>query len=136
MRVVNVFRVVTVVAMVVSLVAGFLRPELFGVLREVLLWLIPLWIGVLFLVQAAAAPSVTGEPAFQVWWDRIRGRGWTCRRCGAKHAGDVPYCPECGEMRGAGKADGGPWTCEVCESENVPEAAACARCSVPRPGGG
>ena len=133
MKVYTVFRIATVVLMAATLVFGLARPDFFPALRRILVWLVPVWIGVLFVVQTLTTPDSTGTTAVERWSNRLLGKKWTCPDCGAAYRQDVPLCSECGELRPDTATDGRPWVCEVCEAENEPEAVSCQRCTVPRP---
>ena len=135
MHLARILRVGTVVLMASTLLAGFIWPDLFPLLRKILVWLIPLWIALLFLAQTVATPSPEGVTPLQVWWDRLKGRSWTCKGCGRRYPLDVPLCSECAELRPEPVASGPQsWVCAVCGAENGAEASACLRCTMPRLG--
>jgi hypothetical protein len=99
MRLTTVVRAGTLAAMAASLVLGFFGPGFFTAARTTLLWLIPAWIAVLFLVQTLTTPNASGTTPLEAAWNRLRGRTWTCPRCGRRHLLHVPLCGECGELR-------------------------------------
>ncbi len=129
MLLVRILRVGTLALMAGALLVVLRRPDLMPAFRKTLVWLIPIWIAMLFLAQTLVQPDTAGRTPLRVWWDRLRGRSWTCDGCGRRYPLDVPLCGECARLRPESA-----WVCEVCETKNEPEAAACVTCTVPRPG--
>lgn len=99
MRLTTLVRTGTLAVMAGSLVFGYFRPEFFPAVRTILVWLIPTWIALLFVLQTLATPDATGTTPLEAWWNRLRGRSWTCPRCGRRYPLDVPLCGDCGELR-------------------------------------
>ena len=95
----RILRLGTLTLMAVSLAVMSVRQDLLPTFGQVLRWLIPVWIVVLFAAQALAS----GEPARGTPLDKLRnrlfGRRWRCPGCGRPYYLDVPICEECAELR-------------------------------------
>lgn len=131
MRFFRAFRILTLALMALSLLVVLARPEVLPALWKMLIWIVPLWIGLLYAVQALVTPDADGVSPLEALRSRWRGETWTCPGCGEAVPRHVAICIDCGELRPEPA-----WTCEVCESENAPGNLVCERCKVPRPGGG
>ncbi len=130
MTLVRFIRHFTLAMMAASLLAGLYRPELFEIWAPVFRWLIPVWIIVLFVVHGFAHNEAAEASPLEVWWNRIRGRGWECPKCGKKYGRETAICLDCAELR-----PDPPWLCPNCSKTNGPDARFCRRCKVPRPTG-
>ena len=114
--------------MAVSLAVMYTRQDLLPAFWQVLRWLIPLWIVVLFAAQAL----VSGRPESGTPLDKLRNRllrrKWSCPGCGRQYFKDVPIREDCAELRP--EPD---WTCEVCGTVSRATDLICRECKVPRP---
>lgn len=99
MRAALLIRVAILALMAAALAAGFLRPGSFQVLRQAFYWLVPAGIAAIFLLLTLTTPDAAGTTPLATWRNRLRGRRWTCPRCGRAYPLDVPLCGECGELR-------------------------------------
>ncbi len=99
MRVALVLRVAILALMTAALVAAYFRPDFLPVVRKMFYWLVPVGIAVIFLVLTLTKPDATGTTPLAALWNRLRGRRWTCPRCGRAYPLDVPLCGDCGELR-------------------------------------
>lgn len=99
MRLTTAFRVGTPAAIAATLAAGYAWPALWQILRTTLVWVIPISIALLFLIRTLGTPNALGTTPLETWWNRLRGRTWSCPRCGRDYPFDVPLCGDCAELR-------------------------------------
>lgn len=105
MRLIPFLRATTLILMAVSLLVLLVRPDLGGLLRRILYWVVPAWIVMLFFAQLLIVPGIDGVTPLEALGNRLRRRTWTCPRCGAESLAHVGICRQCGDVRPAKSGD-------------------------------